>query len=208
MDLREYTLGAVEENLPALWKCVDALAEKGADRIVIGGVPVAAALGRPAVLDLQRQVETRTGVVTSSSFEDHVAALRHLGAGRVAVANRWPAELNRSVNAYLGHAGVDVVGSRFGGRSLAQNKRASPENDHAEAVELGRAALAESSDADALLLPGGNGYFLYAAPLLEEELGVPVLTNATSTLWAALSNRGDEVPQRLDQRWGMLLATL
>jgi hypothetical protein len=46
LDLRDYTLTAVERELPALWQRFDLLAKKKVDRIALSGVPVASALGR------------------------------------------------------------------------------------------------------------------------------------------------------------------
>ena len=46
LDLNDYTLAAVERELPALWQRFDLLAKKKVDRISLSGVPVASALGR------------------------------------------------------------------------------------------------------------------------------------------------------------------
>ena len=208
LDLREYTLEQVEANLPKLWDLLDSLRTAGSERIVLGGVPVAAALGRSKVLEILKDMEARTGVPATSSFEDHLLALEHVGARRVAVANRWPEALNVAVKDYLEGAGYEVVGYRFGGGTLQENKRTSPEGDHELALQLGRQVMAAAPDADALIMPGGNGYFLYAAPVLEAEFDVPVLTNATATLWAALHGREGGILQRPDPRWGRLLASL
>ena len=46
LNLREYSLAAVETELPTLWDRFDLLAKKKVDRISLSGVPVASALGR------------------------------------------------------------------------------------------------------------------------------------------------------------------
>lgn len=207
LNLDEYTLEAVEANMDTMWECVDSLSQSGVDRIVLGGVPVAAALGRDRVLELQAEIEQRSGKVVGSSFEDHIAALTHLGAKRVAIANRWPEATNAAVRAYLEASGFEVTSFKYAGGTLTENKRKSPETDHETALELGRASLRESQGADALLLPGGNGFFLYAAPMLEEEFGVPVLTNHGSTIWAALDQAPKPLPAKPDERWGRLFRT-
>jgi len=208
LDLKEYTLEQVEANLPKLWSLVDSLKSAGAERIVLGGVPVAAALGRAKILEILGEIESRTGIPATSSFEDHLLALARIGAKRVAVANRWPEDLNRAVKTYLEDAGYEVAGYRFGGSTLQENKGKSPEHDHELALELGREILRAAPDAEVLLLPGGNGYFLHAAPMLEEEFDIPVLTNAVSTLWAGLHTSGRPLQLRPDPRWGRLLALL
>jgi maleate cis-trans isomerase len=204
LDLDEYSIEAVEANLDTMWRCVDSLTQSRVDRIVLGGVPVAAALGRERVLDLLAEIEKRSGVPAGSSFEDHIAALQHLGARRVALANRWPESTNMAVTAYLEAGGFEVAAYKFAGGTLQANKRKTPETDHETALELGRAALNDSGGADALLLPGGNGFFLYAAPMLEREFDVPVLTNHGSTIWAALAQAPKPLPVAPDPRWGRL----
>ena len=50
LDIGDYTTEAVERELPLFWRHVEELAGGGADRIVLTGVPVSAALGRKRVL--------------------------------------------------------------------------------------------------------------------------------------------------------------
>jgi maleate cis-trans isomerase len=207
-NLDEYTLAAVEANLPSLKESVDSLAEAGVQRIVMGGVPIGAALGRERALDIIGEIASWSGVQASSSFEDHLRAYAHLGAKKVAVASRWPEELSKAVKKYLEDAGFQVPAHRFGGGTLQGNKKKSPETDHEMALALGRGVLADAQDADVLMLPGGNGYFLYAAPILEQELGIPVVTNHTASLFSALTAFDGPLPVKPDPRWGRLLQSL
>ena len=46
LDLADYTVEAVDHELPLLWRHAARLKKRGVDRIVIAGVPVGAALGR------------------------------------------------------------------------------------------------------------------------------------------------------------------
>ena len=70
------------------------------------------------------------------------------------------------------------------------------------AFRLGREAMQKAPGAGALLLPGGTWRSLAAVPILEEDLNVPVITNATATAWR-LINAGIAPPV---QGWGTLLA--
>lgn len=208
MNLREYSVQAVEEELPAFWRGVDVLASKRVNRISLSGVPVAASLGRSRMSALLEEVSARTAITADNDLEAHVAALHHLGVSRVALATRWPEHLTEAVAAYLAEANLEVVSSRSRQRDLGENKRAKPGDDHELALELGRLTLSDAPSAEALLLPGGLWFAVHAAPMLEAEFGVPVLLNITSTLWAALHNWDGKLPQRPDPRWGKLLATL
>ncbi|MGZ8231768.1 MAG: aspartate racemase/maleate isomerase family protein [Burkholderiales bacterium] len=208
LDLKEYSLAAVEENLPMLWRAFDLLASKKCDRIALSGVPVASALGRTKMREILDQAEARTGIPCDTDLEAHIATLQHLGAERIALATRWPEAVNTALTRYLAEAGIEVLACRSRARSLQQNKHSSAADDHALALELGREALQAAPDAQALLLPGGLWFAIHAVPILEAELGKPVLLNILSTTWAALHAVGDRMRRRPDARWGRVLASL
>ncbi len=208
LDLAEYSLAAVEHELPTFWHRAGVLAEKGVDRLALSGVPLAASLGRTRTLALLDEASQRTGLPCDTDLEAHIAALQHLGAERIALATRWPDALNAAITTYLGAAGIEVLACRSRGRDLQQNKAASAAADHELALELGTAAVQAAPQAQALLLPGGLWFAVHAAPLLEAQLGLPVLLNITSTLWAALHAHPGPLPHRPDPRWSRLLAGL
>jgi hypothetical protein len=60
LDLAEYSLAAVERELPAFHGCLDLLAKKGVDRIALSGVPVASVLGRARTRALLAAAGERT----------------------------------------------------------------------------------------------------------------------------------------------------
>ena len=208
LNLREYSLAAVEENLPALWKAFDLLASKKCDRIALSGVPVAAALGRTKMREILAQAQSRTGIECDTDLEAHIATLKHLGAVRIALATRWPEAVNSALTRYLGEAGIEVIATRSRARSLEQNKYSSAAADHELALELGREVLGAAPDAQALLLPGGLWFAIHAVPMLESEFRKPVLLNILSTTWAALHGAGPRLLQRPDPRWGKVLAAV
>ncbi len=208
LDLREYSLAAVERELPTLYQRFELLAGKNVDRIALSGVPVASALGRTRMRALLAEAEHRTGRPCDTDLEAHIATLAHFGARRIALATRWPPSVNDALTRYLSEAGIEVLACRSRPRSLDQNKHADPLADHALALELGREAMRAAPDAEALLLPGGLWFAIHAAPMLEQELGRPVLLNILSTTRTALEGRELSLPQRPDARWGRVMASL
>jgi len=208
INLREYTLAAVEEELPSLRERFDLLASKKVDRISLSGVPVAAALGRKKMREILAEARARTGLPCDTDLEAHIAALQHLGARRIAMATRWPDAVNAALTRYLADAGIEVLACRSHARSLAQNKASRAADDHQLALELGGQVLRETPDAQALLMPGGLWFAIHAVPLLETEYARPVLLNIVSTTWAALREAGARVLQRPDPKWGRLMAEL
>ena len=208
LDLKEYSLAAVEEELPALWRAFDLLASKKCDRIALSGVPVASALGREKMREILAEAERRTGIVCDTDLEAHIATLQHLGAQRIALATRWPESVTSALTRYLAAADIEVIAARSLPRSLQQNKYSSAEGDHHLALDLGREVLRAAPDAEALLMPGGLWFAIHAVPILEQEFGKPVLLNILSTAWAALHAAGEHVRQRPKARWGKVLEKL
>lgn len=208
LNLKEYSLAAVEQELPTLWERFDLLAKKKVDRISLSGVPVAAALGRTKMLEILAEARDRTGLPCDTDLEAHIATLQHLGATRIALATRWPEAVNAALTRYLAEAGIEVIACVSRGRSLDQNKHSSAAADHLLALELGGRILRETPDAQALLMPGGLWFGIHAVPLLEAEHGRPVLLNILSTIRAALHAAGERMLHRPDARWGKVLASL
>ncbi len=208
LNLKEYSFAAVESELPALWRAFDLLKHKNVDRIALSGVPVASVLGRKKMREILDQASQRTGLPCDTDLEAHIATLQHFGVTKLALATRWPENVNTALTNYLKEAGIEVVSLRAQGRSLDQNKVSSPLADHELALELGRAALAAAPEAQALLLPGGLWFAIHAVPILEAEFGKPVLLNITSTTWVALKAVRGPLLQRPDPKWGKVLSSV
>jgi maleate cis-trans isomerase len=208
LDLRDYTLAAVEQELPMLWQRFELLAKKKVDRLSLSGVPVASALGRKKMREILAEGEKRTGLACDTDLEAHIAALHHLGAAKIALATRWPEAVNAALTRYLAEAGIEVLACASRARTLDQNKLSSAAADHELALELGGKALREAPQAQALLMPGGLWHAIHAVPLLEAEHGRPVLLNILSTTWAALRAAGERMRVCPDPRWGKVLGSL
>ena len=208
LDLREYSLAAVEQELPGLARAFDRLASKKVDRLSLSGVPVASALGRKRMREILAEAEQRTGIACDTDLEAHISTLHRLGARRIALATRWPTAVTDALTRYLADAGIEVLVCRSRARTLQENKYSSAAADHELALELGAQALRDAPEAEALLMPGGLWFAIHAVPMLESEFGKPVLLNITSTTAAALAAAGDRVLHRPEPRWGKVLASV
>ncbi len=207
LDLADYSPASVERELPALASGIEVLAPRS-DSISISGVPLAAGLGRTRMLQLLDDASQSSGRECLTDLEAHIMAMEHFGASRIAMATRWPDDLNARIAAYLGDAGIEVMSVTSEARDLARNKALSPEASHELALRLGREAAQANPEAQALFMPGGLWFAIHAAPQLEEEFGIPVLLNITSTTWAALRSYSGALPQPVPPNSGRLLATL
>jgi maleate cis-trans isomerase len=194
LEIADYSTAAVDHELPLFWKHAEELARAGADRIVLTGVPVSAALGRERVLALKDEVRKRTGVTFDTDLEAIAAAANHLGAKQVALATRWHGPLNDAVSAYLGLTGIEVIGRQARGATMAENATLKAADGMQLAIDLGRSALQAAPTAQGLILPGGRWLSTHAVASLEAEFGKPVLLNLNCSLWAALRAAGRGLP--------------
>ena len=71
------------------------------------------------------------------------------------------------------------------------------------AFQLGREAMRRAPKAEALLLAGGAWRSLAAVPVLEEDYGIPVVTNPIAQVWRLMAE-GIAPPVK---GWGRLLAS-
>ena len=204
IEISDYTHDGVQSAIrERYWGCVDQLVGEGANSITLAGFPIASQLGRPRVLELQEETARRTGVIADSHAEASIAALRRMGANRIAIASRWTGELNEALMAYLKHANVEVLTITTAGQWAKQAFSMSIEEGVKLAFQLGRQAMRQAPKAEALFLAGGAWRSLAAVPILEEDFGIPVVTNPIAQVWR-LIDAGIAPPVK---GWGRLLAS-
>jgi arylmalonate decarboxylase len=204
IEISDYTPDGVDQAIrQRYWPCVDVLMEQGANRITLAGLPIASQLGRPRVLALAEETTRKTGVAADSHAEATVAALRHVGARRIAIASRWSDQLNGALLAYLKQAELDVLTITTAGQWAKQAFSMSIEEGVKLAFQLGREAMKRAPKAEALLLAGGAWRSLAAVPVLEDDYGIPVITNPIAQVWRLMAE-GVAPPVK---GWGRLLAS-
>lgn len=202
LDIPDYTPEGVEEGFSRYWQCVDQVMAGKPDRIGWGGFPLSPQLGRPRCLELIEETARRTGLPASSDVESIVAALRHLGTGRIAIASRWAEGLNQATVRYLNHAGIEVASITTAGQMVREADAMSLDAGIRMVFDLSKRAMQAAPNAEALLVPGGAWRSLGCVPVLEEMYGIPVLTNGTAQAWALIHD-GVAPPVA---GWGRLLA--
>ncbi|MGH2470088.1 MAG: hypothetical protein ACRDGF_08435 [Chloroflexota bacterium] len=203
IGIRDYSAASVDAAMARFWDCVEQLRRQEVDCIVLSGVPVSTRLGRARVLALAEEVHRRTRLPFFSTMEAVVSALAALGAKSVAVASRFPEEVNASLAEYLEQAGLAVAAITSRDVSLGEAQTLTLAQGMRLTLEVGREASRAAAGADALLIPGGAVPSLHAIPALEEEYHRPALTNLSAEVWAALIRPGIAPPV---QGWGRLLA--
>jgi arylmalonate decarboxylase len=203
IEVTDYTTEGVREAIDLrYWSCVDDLMKQGANSITLAGFPIASQLGRPRVLALLDDTARKTGAVADAHAEATVAALNHFGAKRIAVASRWSDTLNKLVIEYLTQAGFEVLAITSVGQWAKQAFSMSIEEGVRLAFQLGREAMRRAPQAEALFVAGGAWRSLAAVPILEDDFGIPVVTNPITQPWRLIA-AGIAPPV---EGWGRLLA--
>jgi arylmalonate decarboxylase len=205
LEISDYSREAVEDQLPVLDRRIGSLMRRGAQRIVVSGVPVAISLGMERMRRLLSEISDKWKVPADTDLEAIIAAARHMGARRLAIATRWKPPVNEKLSSYLADAGLETAGIANSGRSMEENAGLDDETGIRLAIDLGREALEKDRTAEGLIMPGGRWLTLGAVLQIEEEFKVPVIVNHTASLWAALDAAGIHEPI---VGWGRLLAPL
>ncbi|MSP57110.1 MAG: hypothetical protein EXR69_16155 [Myxococcales bacterium] len=129
-------------------------------------------------------------------------ALREMGARRPAVVTPVGDAKNQDVRAYLEASGFQVATIQgFPTRSTREIKALPP----TAAYDAARSAFATAPGADGIYIMSVRWRSTEYADRLEQELGVPVITNFGSFIWRALTAIGYPRPVR---GYGRLLASV
>jgi maleate cis-trans isomerase len=205
LEISDYTREAVEAQLPALDRRVESLMKRGAQRVVLSGVPLAMALGRERTRALLKQLESRFAVTTDTDLEAIIAGIQRVGVRRVGIATRWKSPMNNRLSEYLAGAGIEVAAVASSGRSMEENASLDDATGIALAMELSEKLLGSSDPVEGVIMPGGRWITIGAIRDLEAKFSRPVVTNHTASLWAALRAAGYK---KSVTGWGRLLQSL
>ncbi|MEE2860062.1 MAG: maleate cis-trans isomerase family protein [Paracoccus sp. (in: a-proteobacteria)] len=173
---------------------LDQIADAGevlarADVDVIAYACTAGSMVTPAG-GLEQAASARAGRPVVTTAAAIVAALGALGATRVAIATPYHEALNDHERDFLSGHGIRTLAIRGlgigagGPAEYPQIARTPLDRVRALALEV------HDPDAEALLLTCTDFPTLPLIPELEAELGIPVVSSNTVTLWAALRAAG------------------
>ncbi|HEY8694103.1 MAG TPA: hypothetical protein VIR57_15340 [Chloroflexota bacterium] len=198
-NLRDDDLSARLESLEAA--AIDVAADK-VDLIICGGSPLVTLQGYGSEKRLAEQLTQACGVPCVMGIQLEVEGLRAVNSKRPVIATPYPPALDERLVGYLGQAGFEVQGCK--GLGIVNNAEIGLLPEHAS-LRIAREAAAAAPNADAILMPCGRWPALESALLLEQELGLPVVTSTLSMAYGAFKrlNIRDQF-----EGCGSLLATL
>ena len=177
------------------------LASRHVDYIIHTGMPVVTTRGKGFEDELVKQITDVTGLPATTSIRSAIRALAHLGVRNVAVVTPYPQELHQSALTFLTASGFRVVAEHTEDVVFKELQDVTP----AHIAAATKRVLAAAPAAEGVYIPCNQWSAADAAPLIERECGVPVVTGAHADYWEAFRSLG--INDRIEGH-GRLMASL
>jgi maleate isomerase len=187
VGLEKFSKEDVERVFAPLETLVDQLMERGVDIIMQSGVPLPILIGVEGHDRLLDRIARHSRLPVTSSVVGVVAAAKHLGLKKVALANKWTEPMNRVLGEFFARGGIEIAGVASEVLSPAEFQKISSADNMALAYELGRAALTRFPEADGLYVGGGAWLSEPVCQALEREFGKPAISNQSAMIWDNLT---------------------
>jgi maleate isomerase len=156
------------------------------DVIMLAHTATSYTLGRRAEAELMQRLQGQYGTPVATAFASVVAALNALGVTRVALGTPYGEETTLKGKALLEEHGFEVVSHR-----CLENVTNIYDETPERAYRLGRDV--DMPAVQAVFLSGLGMPTISILETLEQDLGKPVISAASATMWHALRLAG--VPQ-------------
>ena len=151
--------------------------------------------------EIVKIITDATGLPASTSIRSAIRALAHLGIRQVAVLSPYPQELHRSALTFLQASGFKVAADHTMDVIFKQLQDVTPAQIATAAARL----LGSAPSAEGLYIPCNQWSAADAAPLIEKNCAVPVVTGSHADHWEAFRVLG--IHDRIDGH-GRLMASL
>ena len=194
------TIKGYEEAIPRVIPRAQDLAHEGADLISVFGSSITFFRGAAFNKEITDKVTAATGLPATTQSNGLVDGLKHVNARRVAIATAYTDTVTERLQIFLEEHGFDIVAAKGLGYQRIPEGAATQKILH----ELGVAAYADSSKADALVMSCGALKTLDLIVPLETSIGAPVVSSTPHGLWHCARMLG--LKARI-QGFGIVMAT-
>ena len=164
---------------PSYESQVALLSQANCDVIHVGGAPPFMVQGRDAETQLIRDWEAKYGVSLFTSGQNHVSALRAVGAKSIIGASYFSGDINQAFAKYFEDAGFEVRCMEGIETPFDKAQELSGEQVYAS---IKKNFLAHNG-ADAIYMLGSGWRTLQIIEMLERDLNVPVIHPAAARVW-------------------------
>jgi maleate isomerase len=177
------------------------LASRHVDYIIHTGMPVVTTQGKGFEAEIVKLITDTTGLPATTSIRSAIRALAHLGVRKVAVVTPYPQGLHQSALTFLQASGFSVVADHTEDVVFKELQDVTP----AHIAAVTKRVLNTAPSADGVYIPCNQWSGADAAPLIEKECGVAVVTGAHADYWEAFRSLG--INDRIEGH-GRLMASL
>jgi maleate isomerase len=198
MRLQKVTVTALTQMEKDMIKAAKELSDANVSVIAYGCTSGSLIRGIDHDRKIVTQIERVTKIPSISTAGAVVSALDALGVKRVAIATPYIKQINERERRFLTDNGFNVVDLRALG--LVENLEIGLQEPDV-AYDLARRLL--HGEADGVFISCTNFRTIDIVERLEQEIGKPVITSNTATLWAMLRKAG--LATRIEGLGGLLL---
>jgi maleate cis-trans isomerase len=166
------------------------LGSRAVDYIIHGGGPLIVARGKGFEEIIVNDIEKASGVRATTGIRAAVAALRHFGARRVAMASPYPQRHDRAMADYLGAHGFAIVCAEGLDVPFKRLQAVPPADIKTFVKNVVRRAPA----CDAIYLPCPQWQAAQTVAALERDLGIPAICYSHASFFSAFTALGIKEP--------------
>lgn len=180
----------IEKSYATSLEAARAMAEGGANVVVLGGNPINLSRGIENLDDIAKELEKKIGTAVTTSSMSQVKALRALEAKKVATIHPWKDDHHHRHEESIRKFGFEPAGVKGAGYELPQVGKI-PES---RALELARQVKNDNPEADCIHFACAHWGVAGIIEQVEDELDVTVMTSQQAILWQALRRAGIQDP--------------
>lgn len=167
------------------------LANVGVDFIIAGGTPIFTLKGEGSDVEAIRRIEQLTGIPATTSVTAEIEALKKLAITKIAIATPFTEERNNRLKGFLETGGFSVSNIKGLGIEINADFAKVPSF---EIYRLAKNVFIENTEADGIFIPCARWPTIENIDRLEQDLGVPVFSSTTATIWKALDRLKIKTP--------------
>lgn len=185
-----------------LLNVVKGMAMAEVDYIIVGGAPLIFMAGLGEDKHLLSEIKKITPIPATTDITCTMDAFNYLGVKRIAIATPLRDEINQKLKAYLENESFQVLTIKS--LEILRNVdicRVPQETSY----KLAREAYLAAPDAEVIYLPCLVWPSLENIAAMEDDFGIPVVTNFSTKYWAAMETL--KIKQTI-KGYGQLLSSL
>jgi maleate cis-trans isomerase len=185
-NIDDWTAPHFERALGEVKNAAGYLGSRKVDFIVHGGGPLVVARGKGYEDMIVKDIEAIAKVPATTGVRSAMAALRHMGARRIAIASPYPERHNAALASYLTAQGFEIVRAEGKDLPFKDMQNLPPSDIHAFACGV----LDRAGQVDALYLPCPQWQAAQVVDALERERALPIVAYTHAQFFVAFRALG------------------